>query len=195
MPARRESVDSGHDAVNGEPTSLEMRYAKAHPQLNQSRRQLIRAMLDSPEETFFLSSRAMAKRYDVDAATIVRTIQALGYDRFADFAADLRRHFVARVTPYAVMKAAAREKRSLADHVRHSVERDTENLSLLRSSLDPARVLELAKLMHRSRRILVVGIDLAAPLAAFLAYGLTPWDSTQTRLSEARAISSTKSEC
>jgi len=131
-------------------------------------------MLDNPEETFFLSSRAMAKRYDVDAATIVRTIQALGYDRFADFAADLRRHFVARVTPYAVMKAAAREKRSLADHVRHSIERDTENLSVLRSSLDPARVLELAKRMHRSRRILIVGVDLAAPLAAFLAYGLAP---------------------
>jgi DNA-binding MurR/RpiR family transcriptional regulator len=49
-----------------------------------------------------------------------------------------------------------------------------ENLSVLRSSLDADRVVELAKAIHRSRRILVVGVDLAASLAWFLAYCLTP---------------------
>ena len=154
------------------PPSLEVRFAQA--QLSRSRRNLIRAILDDHEETFFLSSREMAKRYSVDAATIVRTIQALGYERFADFAADLRQHFVKQITPYIVLKAATREKRSVPDHVRHCVERDNENLSVLRSSLDADRVVELAKLIHRSRRILVVGVDLAASLAWFLAYGLTP---------------------
>jgi DNA-binding MurR/RpiR family transcriptional regulator len=116
----------------------------------------------------------MAKRYGVDAATIVRSVQALGYKRFADFASDLRKHFVKQITPYTVLKAATREKRSVPDRVRHCVERDTENLSMLRSGLDADRVAELAKLIHRSRRILVVGVDLAASLAWFLAYGLTP---------------------
>ena len=153
------------------PTSLEVRFAQS--QLSRSRRQLIRAILDSHEEAFFLSSREMAKRYNVDAATIVRTVQALGYERFADFATDLRKHFVTQITPYTVLKAATREKRSVPDHVRHCVERDTENLSVLRSSLDADRVVELAKLIHRSRRILVVGVDLAASLGWFLAYGLT----------------------
>jgi len=60
---------------------------------------------------FFLSSRELAGRYDVDAATIVRTIQALGYQRFAEFAADLRWHFVTRITPYTILKAASEEKR------------------------------------------------------------------------------------
>jgi DNA-binding MurR/RpiR family transcriptional regulator len=152
--------------------TLEVRFAQA--QLSRSRRQLVRQILDNHEETFYLSSREMAKRYGVDAATIVRTIQALGYERFADFAADLRQHFVKQITPYAVLKAATQEKRSVSDHVRHSVERDTENLSVLRSSLDADRVVELAKSIHRARRILVVGVDLAASLAWFLAYGLTP---------------------
>ena len=152
--------------------TLEVRFAQA--QLSRSRRQLVRQILDNHEETFYLSSREMAKRYGVDAATIVRTIQALGYERFADFAADLRQHFVKQITPYAVLKAATQEKRSVSDHVRHSVERDTENLSILRSSLDADRVVELAKVIHRSRRVLVVGVDLAASLAWFLAYGLTP---------------------
>lgn len=165
-------AQTGEDNNKTSPTSLEVRFAQA--QLNHSRSRLIRAILDNPEETYFLSSREMARRYNVDAATVVRTIQALGYEKFADFAADLRRHFVTRITPYTVMRATAREKRSLADHVHHSVEKDTESLGALGSSLDADRVLRLAKLIHRSRRILVVGVDLAAALAWFLAYGLTP---------------------
>ena len=55
MAARREPDASSQDPANGERTSLEVRYARAHWQLNQSRRRLIRGMLDNPEETFFLS--------------------------------------------------------------------------------------------------------------------------------------------
>jgi DNA-binding MurR/RpiR family transcriptional regulator len=153
-------------------TSLEVRFAKSP--LSGSRRRLIREILDNHEQTFFLSSREMAKRYNVDAATIVRTVQALGYERFADFAADLRQHFVKHITPYTVLKAATQEKRSVTDQVRHCVERDVESISVLRSSLATDRAVELARRIHGARRILVVGVDLAASLAWFLAYGLTP---------------------
>jgi len=154
------------------PTPLEVRFA--HAQLSRNRRDLIRGILDNHEEAYFLSSREIAKRYNVDAATVVRAIQDLGYERFADFAADLRDHFVRQITPYTVLKAATRRRRSVADHVDGGLERDAENLRVLKSSLQTERVVELATLMHRSRRILVVGVDLAASLAWFLAYGLTP---------------------
>lgn len=153
-------------------TSLEVRFAKSP--LSGTRRRLIREILDNHEETFFLSSREMAKRYNVDAATIVRTVQALGYERFADFAADLRQHFVNHITPYTVLKAATQEKRSITDQVQHCLERDVESLSVLRSSLEADRAVELAKRIHGAGRILVVGVDLAASLAWFLAYGLIP---------------------
>lgn len=153
-------------------TSLEVRFAKSP--LSGSRRRLIREILDNHEQTFFLSSREMAKRYNVDAATIVRTVQALGYERFADFAADLRQHFVKHITPYTVLKAATQEKRSVTDQVQHCVERDVESISVLRSSLATDRAVELARRIHSARRILVVGVDLAASLAWFLAYGLIP---------------------
>lgn len=153
-------------------TSLEVRFAQSP--LSGTRRRLIREILDNHEQTFFLSSREMAKRYNVDAATIVRTVQALGYDRFADFAADLRQHFVNHITPYTVLKAATQEKRSLSQQIQHSLERDLESLSVLRSSLAADRAVDLAKRIHGARNILVVGVDLAASLAWFLAYGLTP---------------------
>lgn len=153
-------------------TPLEARFAAAEPNLSTSRQQLIREILDHPEDTYFLSSRALAKRYDLDPTTIVRTIQALGYKRYGEFAADLRSHFVARITPYALMKSAVREKRSVADHIEHTLETDIQNLNALRSQLDVKRVLEIAKRIDQARRILVVGIDFAAPLSNLLAYGL-----------------------
>ncbi|HET7292714.1 MAG TPA: MurR/RpiR family transcriptional regulator [Vicinamibacteria bacterium] len=110
----------------------------------------------------------------MDPATIVRTVQALGYPRYNDFATDLREHFVSRLSPYRILKATTDEKRSLTDHVRHSLERDLGNLNRLQSGLDSERVVGFARRVHQARRILVVGSDLAASLASFFAYALLP---------------------
>src|SRR5918992_83016 len=132
--------------VDGSRSSLEVRFASSP--LSGSRRRLIREILDNHEQTFFLSSREMAKRYNVDAATIVRTVQALGYERFADFTADLRQHFVDHITPYTVLKAATQQKRSVSDQVQHCLERDVESLSVLRSGVETKRAVELAERIH-----------------------------------------------
>lgn len=153
-------------------TALEQRLAHAQPNLSSSRSDLLQKILDQADENHFLSSRALAKRYEVDKATIVRTIQVLGYKRYVEFAADLRAHFVSRITPYTLMKSAAREKRSIADHVAHSLEIELNNLQALQTTLDPKMVIEMAKRLHRARRIVVVGVDFAAGLAYLLAYGL-----------------------
>jgi DNA-binding MurR/RpiR family transcriptional regulator len=153
-------------------TNLETRFAEAAPNLSGSRQRLIREILDHPEDTYFLSSRALARRYELDPTTIVRTIQALGYKRYGEFAADLRSHFVSQITPYALMKSAVREKRSVANQIEHTLEVDMQNLNALRSQLDVKRVLEIAKRIDRARRVLVVGVDFAAPLSNLLAYGL-----------------------
>jgi DNA-binding MurR/RpiR family transcriptional regulator len=153
-------------------TTLESRLAKAEANLNPSRTRLLRSILENAEDNYFLSSRTLAKRYEVDKATIVRSIQVLGYERYAEFAADLRSHFVSRLTPYTLMKSAAREKRSVADHVEHSLEMDMRNLNALQSGLDVQQVIQMAKRLHHARRIMVVGVDFAASLSSLLAYAL-----------------------
>ena len=170
--AARESHKNGHLERKVWMTSLESRYAQAQSTLNSSRSNLIRGIMDHAEDNYFLSSRGLAKRYAVDKATIVRSIQALGYERYAEFAADLRAHFVSRITPYTLMKTAAREKRSIADQVEHSFEMDAHNLQALRSQLSAVEVVKLAKRIHRARRVMVVGVDFAASLSYLLAYGL-----------------------
>ena len=53
-------------------TALEGRFAQAEPNLSAGRQGLLRNILDHAEETYFLSSRALAKRCDLDPTTIVR---------------------------------------------------------------------------------------------------------------------------
>ena len=153
-------------------TALESRFAQVEEVLGSRRRDLVRQILDHPEDTYFLTSRALAKFYSVDTATIVRTIQALGYERYADFAADLRAHFLSRITPYTLMKSAARDKRSIADHVEHSLELDAHSLQALRASMSPDEIIKMARIVDRARRVLGVGVDFAAALAHMLAYAL-----------------------
>ena len=153
-------------------TALDERFANARSKLNARRQRLVRDILDAADETCFLSSREMAKRYRVDATTILRATQVLGYKTFADFAADLRQHFVSRITPYTVLKAATREKRSVADHVGQAFDKALENLNNLNANLEKQKVIELARTIKRSRHVLVVGLDFAASLSYYLAYGL-----------------------
>jgi DNA-binding MurR/RpiR family transcriptional regulator len=162
--------------MNGEPkwtTPLEQRMQQADGKLSLRRKRLLLSILENAEDTYYLSSRKMARRYGVDAATIVRTIQVLGYGQFAEFAADLRSHFVTRITPYRMMKSATRERRTVNGHVEHSLEMDRSNLEGLRVSVPPERVVELARRLDKAQQIVVVGVDLAYSLAWFLAYGLS----------------------
>ena len=72
--------DLGGNGAKTLSTAVETRFAEAQSRLGPHRQQLIRAIVDHCEETCFLSTRDLAKRYGVDAATVVRTVQALAPD-------------------------------------------------------------------------------------------------------------------
>lgn len=154
-------------------TPLEQRMQQAEGKLSPRRKRLLLSILESAEDTYYLSSRKMAQRYGVDAATIVRTIQVLGYDEFSAFLTDLREHFVTRITQYRVMKSTVRKYPAVDEHVLHSLEMDRANLEALRESVPPERIVELARRLNKARLIVVVGVDFAYSLAWQMAYGLS----------------------
>jgi DNA-binding MurR/RpiR family transcriptional regulator len=165
-----------HGDVVNRTTSLEENLDRAASGLSSNRRQLVRRIAEEAEETYFLSSRELAKRYKVDVGTIVRTIQALGYKKYADFISDLRAHFVVRINPYTIMQAATRKgRRSVPDHIRECVELGANNLGALQSELDTKRVIDLAKQIRRARRIVIIGVDLAATLSYYFSYLLVAY--------------------
>ena len=168
------TVEDGNGEWNASTrhSPLGARFFDTRSGLSTSRQRLLRQIIEESNETFFLSSREMGRRYNVDTATIIRTVQALGYEKFADFAQDLRAHFVTQITPYSAMKAAEQSNRSVSDLVRQSVDQDLDNLSAFRSAIDPDRIIEIAKQINQARRIVILGIDFAASLAGSLAYAL-----------------------
>ncbi len=177
--AKKTSIETAYNLRIGETrngengqTSLSTRLIEAASDLSSKRQKLLRRILDESNETYFLSSRDMGKRYDVDSATIIRTIQAIGYEKFADFAHDLREHFVTKITPYAAMKAAEQTPRTVSDRIVQSVEKDLENLNEFRATLDSGKIIEIANRINLSQRIVIIGVDFAASLAGSLAYGL-----------------------
>ena len=164
--------DRGEDWNGGAPTPLGTRFFDTEADLSTSRQRLLRQIIDESNETFFLSSREMGRRYNVDSATIIRTVQALGYEKFADFAQELREHFVSQITPYSAMKAAEQTNLSVADRVRQSVDQDLANLNAFKARLEPEKIVEIAKQINHARRIVIIGIDFASSLARTLAYAL-----------------------
>ncbi len=154
-------------------TPLEQRIEQRDAALSKRRRQLLHSIVENVQDTYFLSSREMARRYGVDAATVVRTIQAIGYDQYSDFISDLRSHFVTRITPYRLMRSATQEGCSVEGHIQNSLEMDRSNFEALCENVPPQQIIELARRLEKAQDIVVVGADLAYSLAWFLAYGLS----------------------
>jgi DNA-binding MurR/RpiR family transcriptional regulator len=121
----------------------------------------------------FLSSHELAARFDTDPATVVRTVQALGYDGFADFARDLRGHFLSNVSPYRVMAAETTDRKGPAHHVRLSLQRDLQNVQKVHDALDPALLVSVGARLRRCRTVIVVAGDLDHTFAEYLAYTLS----------------------
>lgn len=145
----------------------------ARGKLSGGRRQLVDGILENLDETVFLSSHGLASRFKTDPATVIRTVQALGYRGFADFSRDLRGHFLTNVNPYRVMAAEATDQKGAAYHVQASLSRDLQNLQQLQGGLDPIALSEIGKRLRRCRRVLVIAGDLEYVLAEFLAYALS----------------------
>jgi DNA-binding MurR/RpiR family transcriptional regulator len=162
--------------MRGKPTwgtALEPRMQEADSTLSSRRRQLLVSIWNNADETYYLFSRKLARKYGVDAATLVGSIPVLGYCQLADFASDLRSHFITPVTPHRTMKAATREGHSVEGHVQNSLEMDRTNLETSRVGVSPQRVLQWARKLVKARQIGVLGVDLAFSPAWFLAYSIS----------------------
>src|ERR1043165_4332292 len=153
---RERDTSAAKPAVHGrdQANHLLERWQAARDKLPDGRRRLLDGILEYLDETVFLTSPELAARFDTDAATVVRTVQALGYIGFADFARDLRSYFLSKVNPYRVMEAEAEDHKGAAHHVRASVQRDLQNVQLVNDRLDPAALVELGERIARCRHVI-----------------------------------------
>jgi len=141
--------------------------------LTAKRQEIVRPILEQPRGFVLLSVRAMAKRLSTDPATLVRIVRALGFGNFREFQKHLHDLSIAFATSADTMQPANSGRDGHLAHLSDSLERDLRNLQSLKNTLDGARLVELAKRIYASPRIIILAGDLAAFLADYLEYHLT----------------------
>jgi DNA-binding MurR/RpiR family transcriptional regulator len=137
-----------------------------------SRQEIVRRILAEPRTYVLLSLRTASRQLKIDAATLSRTVQAMGFNRYHDFQTYLHDRSIAFSTALDAMEQSSDHGTSVEVLVGKSVERDIENLRQLRSNLDRARIVALANKLHAARRILVLAGDMSRSLAMYLDYNL-----------------------
>ncbi|MGB8115706.1 MAG: MurR/RpiR family transcriptional regulator, partial [Candidatus Sulfotelmatobacter sp.] len=141
--------------------------------LSRKRREIIRPVLENPQDFVLLSARSLGERLGIDAATVVRITQKMGFAAYRDFQRYLHGLSIAKATSLDAMKASFPRDGGIISLIRDSVDRDLANLNGLRHSLDLKAVAAVAARFYKSSRILIFAGDLAATLAAYLEHHLT----------------------
>jgi RpiR family carbohydrate utilization transcriptional regulator len=141
--------------------------------LSRKRRETIRPALDNPKDFVLLSARALGQRLGIDAATVIRIVQAMGFAAYRDFQRYLHDLSIARATSLDSMKGSVPGDGSIAALIRDSVDQDLKNLNTLRHSIGFQELTALAARFYRASRILILAGDLAATLATYLEHHLT----------------------
>jgi DNA-binding MurR/RpiR family transcriptional regulator len=163
MPKKRNSL--------GSPSSRPD-LAKTFPLLSPKRQELFRPVLENPRAYVLLNVRELAQKLKVDPATALRVAMKMGFGSYREFQHYLHELSVSQATSLDTMGTSKTKGSDLSAHVREAVEVDVQNLQRFRNGLDTERIAGLAKRIHRAKRIILLGGDLAANLVGFLHYHL-----------------------
>jgi DNA-binding MurR/RpiR family transcriptional regulator len=154
-------------------SSHEPSFAERISRLSKKRRELIRPVQEHPRDYVLLPIRDVAEKLKTDPATVLRIVRSLGFDSYRNFKVYLHELAIASATSLEGMHTVNDSDSSILSHGRKALEQDVRNLHALRNTLDMDRVADLARRIHKARRILILGGDLAISLVYFLEYRLT----------------------
>lgn len=143
--------------------------------LSAKRQEIIRPIVEHPRGYVLLSVRALATRLDTDPATMIRIVRRLGFSTYRDFQRHLHDLSITFATSADTMHPPVRDGQ-VPGTIRTSLELDLKNLQGLKNSLDDQKLAALAAKIHRARRIVVIGGDLAGTLVDYLDYQLSLLD-------------------
>lgn len=173
--------------------SLAERIAARFSELPPKQRRVSRYFADHPAEVAFTSANELAKRLDVDPATIVRLSRVLGYGGYPDLQRQLRARF-----PHHYPSLTQHLDGDLADGarpeaLRRSFAQDAENLRLASDGLDLETFNRAVDAVLDARRILLFGGGVATGAVVFLAssfrtIGLTVSQATEGGLTLVQEI-------
>jgi RpiR family carbohydrate utilization transcriptional regulator len=163
MPRKRNSLGSHADRPD---------LTKTFGLLSPKRQELFRPVLENPRAYVLLNVRELARKLKVDPATALRVAMKMGFGSYREFQHYLHELSVSQATSLDTMGTSKTKGSDLSAHVREAVDVDVRNLQKFRNALDTDRIAAVAKKIHRARRIIILGGDLATNLVGFFHYHL-----------------------
>jgi DNA-binding MurR/RpiR family transcriptional regulator len=163
MPKKRNSLGSHADRPD---------LTKTFGLLSPRRQELFRPVLENPRAYVLLNVRELARKLKVDPATALRVAMKMGFGSYREFQHYLHELSVSQATSLDTMGTSKTKGSDLSAHVREAVDVDVRNLQKFRNALDTDRIAAVAKKIHRAKRIIILGGDLATNLVGFFHYHL-----------------------
>src|SRR5262245_2541747 len=143
-----------------------------YPQLGKQRQRVVRYVNDNLRTAVFLTINQLAKKVGVDAATVVRTAQDLGFTGYGEFIESARGHFLETLTPYEIAQREIQRSPGSEQAILNSLHQEIENLQRLTTEINPRQIVSVARRIRKANHILVVGLDMASTLSEHLVYTL-----------------------
>jgi DNA-binding MurR/RpiR family transcriptional regulator len=148
------------------------RVAALYPQLGKQRQRVVKYVNDNLRTAVFLTVNQLANQVGVDAATVVRTAQDLGFKGYGEFIESARGHFLETLTPYEIAQREIQQSPGSEQAVLNSLHQEIENLQRLAAEINPGQIASVARRIRKAKQILVIGLDLASTLSEHLVYTL-----------------------
>ena len=162
MMARKES----------RPSALQPQPPHPLDQLSDKHQEIIRPVLENPREFVLLNVRDMAHRLATAPTTIVRVVRALGFESYRDFQHYLHDLSVTSATILDSMQATGSQTQT-PKILRGSKKQIQQNLEFVLEHVDLHQVQNIAVRIHKAKRILLLGGDMASSLVEYMEYHLT----------------------
>ncbi|HBX70381.1 MAG TPA: hypothetical protein DEH25_13630 [Chloroflexi bacterium] len=149
--------------------SYQERIRQARPEMSKSFAKLADFLLDSYIEASFMTATELAHELNLDAATVVRFSQHLGYTGFPELLREIRDHVKVDLM---VRPVEAEDPGSIAGVAAIAMSELRESLERTQMSLDTDALAELVDEIGKARRIVVLAEGPAQPAAYNLVYFL-----------------------
>ena len=162
------------EAISSEPgTEFDQLFQRANPQLGEAGRRVVR-FIDENRQTVLASSAAALGSYvGTSDATVVRTIQALGFTGLGDLKRAILKSTDKVSTPADHMRRTLADLEKTTGQAFDSVlQAHADGLAVLNSERCRAQIAAAVGLLEASDRIAVFGIGPSAALASYVSISL-----------------------
>lgn len=158
------------DAEKTEGSDLLVRLNKNYKTLSKGQKQLAAYITENYDRAAFITSSKMGRIVGVSESTVVRFAYALGYDGYPELQKSLQELIRNKLT--SVQRIQLTGDLQPNDVLRSVLKSDVSNIRATIDSIDNASFNAAINALLEAKKVYIVGLMSAAPLAQFLAYYL-----------------------